>query len=157
MSAHPARPVSPAKLALPLVGLVGSVAVLAFGAAKTAGTMGALTTALDSGAATAADVYGGQSWVVVWAAVLGAGIIGTVVATSALAVLVGFGGLRRAAVEPEPVEDEVDPADDYVWDDDEEPAGSNDAAGPADGQHAAAPAYADATEADAAEEFVPAR
>ncbi|BDZ64452.1 hypothetical protein [Agromyces mangrovi Wang et al. 2018] len=123
MSATPARPVSPAKLALPLIGLAGSIAVLAYGALMTARTMGALTTALDTGAATAADVYGGQSWVVVWAAVLGAGIIGTVVAISALAVLVGFGALRGAAVEPVPV-DEADAADDYVWDDDE-PAASD--------------------------------
>ncbi|GLI27421.1 hypothetical protein ARHIZOSPH14_16630 [Agromyces rhizosphaerae] len=156
MSATPARPVSPAKLALPLVGLAGSIAALAYGALMTARTMGTLTTALDSGAATAADVYGGQSWVVVWAAVLGAGIIGTVVAISALAVLVGLGGLRRSVAEPAPVEDEADPADDYVWDDDEEPSGANEAAAPADGQHAAATAVG-AAEVDAAEEFVPAR
>ncbi|GEM_PF-6884983 len=155
MSATPARPVSPAKLALPLIGLAGSIAVLAYGALMTARTMGALTTALDTGAATAADVYGGQSWVVVWAAVLGAGIIGTVVAISALAMLVGFGALRREAVEPVPVDD-VDPADDYVWDD-EEPVASTDASADVDDDATPTREFA-ATDVDApAEEPAPSR
>lgn len=66
--------------------VVGSLAVTVAGAAIVFGTLPGMIAGLTDQTATTAQVYGGQSWIVVGAALLGAGAIG-LVAVLALAVV----------------------------------------------------------------------
>ncbi|NYD68035.1 hypothetical protein [Agromyces atrinae] len=111
MAARPSRPISVAKLIVPLVTLVVALGALIYGATSTSAAVTSLNAALDAGTATATDVYGGQSIIVVYAAVLGAGILGVIVALAAIGVLAGVGGFR-APVQEEFVFDELDLIDD---------------------------------------------
>jgi hypothetical protein len=56
--------------------LVASVALAAVGAVTIAQHLGSMTKTLTDGSATGLDVYAGQSWVVVGAVLLGAGVLG---------------------------------------------------------------------------------
>lgn len=129
MAARPSRPISALKLIVPLITLVVALGALIYGATSTSNAVSSLNAALDAGTATATDVYGGQSIIVVYAAVLGAGILGVIVALAAIGVLAGVGGFR-APVQEEFVFDELDLIDD-VDDLDEELAETR-AARPAD-------------------------
>ncbi|GAA2033633.1 hypothetical protein GCM10009819_17150 [Agromyces tropicus] len=82
----PRRSISLAALVIPPLVLVASVAVLVLGIAMTIAENDALVSSLNSPDATAADVYGGQSRIVVAAAVLVAGIVAVVVSLATIAV-----------------------------------------------------------------------
>lgn len=64
--------------------LVASVGLVAAGAILISQRLGTMTKTLGDGSATGLEVYGGQSWIVVGAALLGAGALG-VLLTLALA------------------------------------------------------------------------
>jgi UPF0716 family protein affecting phage T7 exclusion len=66
--------------------LVLSIAATGVGAWLISGQLGTMTTTLTDGTATGVEVYVGQSLVVVGAAVLGAGIIGILLAIALTAV-----------------------------------------------------------------------
>lgn len=129
MAARPSRPISALKLIVPLITLVVALGALIYGATSTSTAVSSLNAALDAGTATATDVYGGQSIIVVYAAVLGAGILGVIVALAAIGVLAGVGGFR-APVQEEFVFDELDLIDDV--DDLDEELAETPAARPAD-------------------------
>ncbi|WP_438853581.1 hypothetical protein [Agromyces sp. M3QZ16-3] len=80
------RSISLAALVIPPVALVASIAVLVVGIVMTFAENDALVAALNSPDGTAADVYGGQSRVVVAAAVLTAGILAVVVSLATIAI-----------------------------------------------------------------------
>ncbi|GAA1058187.1 hypothetical protein GCM10017608_05900 [Agromyces luteolus] len=80
------RSISLAALVIPPFALVASIAVLVLGIAMTIAENDALVAALNSPDGTAADVYGGQSRVVVAAAVLTAGILAVVVSLATIAI-----------------------------------------------------------------------
>lgn len=56
--------------------LVGSVAVVAFGAWLTVSTLGTMSVALTAGTATPVDVYVGQVWAIVGGILIATGIVG---------------------------------------------------------------------------------
>ncbi len=56
--------------------LVGSLAVVAFGAWLTVSTLGTMSTALTAGTATPVDVYVGQVWAIVGGILIATGIVG---------------------------------------------------------------------------------
>ncbi|MFC9917021.1 hypothetical protein [Agromyces binzhouensis] len=82
----PRRSISLAALVIPPGMLVASVVVLVIGIAMTIAENDALVAALNSPEGTAAAVYGGQSRVVVAAAVLTAGILAVVVSLATIAI-----------------------------------------------------------------------
>lgn len=82
----PRRSISLAALVIPPAALLASVAVLVLGIWMTIAENDALVAALNSPDATAADVYGGQSRVVVAGAVLTAGILAVVISLATVAV-----------------------------------------------------------------------
>ncbi|WP_353814525.1 hypothetical protein [Agromyces sp. SYSU T00266] len=92
------RSISLAALVIPPVALVASIAVLVLGIVMTIAENDALVAALNSPEGTAADVYGGQSRVVVAAAVLTAGILAVVVSLATIAIT---GSIRAFAPRPE--------------------------------------------------------
>ncbi|WP_430647149.1 hypothetical protein [Agromyces sp. GXS1127] len=93
----PRRSISLAALVIPPVALVASVAVLVLGIVMTIAENDALVAALNSPDATAADVYGGQSRVVVAGAVLAAGILAVVISLATIAIT---GSIRAFAPRP---------------------------------------------------------
>ncbi|WP_249186304.1 hypothetical protein [Microbacterium paraoxydans] len=99
--------------------LIVSLAAIGVGGWLIAGQIGTMTSTLLDGTATGVEVYVGQSLVVVGAAVLGAGLIGLLLALALVAAraLVPSPALAPVALEPavdEPVEDrtrvQADPA-----------------------------------------------
>ncbi|MRX43592.1 hypothetical protein [Agromyces kandeliae] len=107
------RSISLAALVIPPVALVASVVVLVIGIAMTIAENDALVSALNSPEGTAADVYGGQSRVVVAAAVLTAGILAVIVSLATIAIT---GSIRAFAPRFETaasVTTEADHADDF--------------------------------------------
>lgn len=56
--------------------LVASIAALAVGLVLTVPTIGTMTATLTDGTATGIEVYSGQAWVTVGAALIGAGSVG---------------------------------------------------------------------------------
>ncbi|KJL27713.1 hypothetical protein [Microbacterium oxydans] len=85
-----------------------SLAATGVGAWLISGQLGTMTTTLTDGTATGVEVYVGQSLVVVGAAVLGAGIIGILIAIALTAV---------QALIPTPTPVVVEPIDWAVQDD----------------------------------------
>lgn len=69
--------------------LVGSLAAVAYGAWIVVDKIATMNTTLTDQTATGVEVYGGQAWVTLGAAIVGAGLIG-LVATLALAVASSF-------------------------------------------------------------------
>lgn len=69
--------------------LVGSLASIALGAWLIVDKIATMSATLLDGTATGVEVYGGQSWVTVGAALVGAGLVG-LVSTLFLAVLRSF-------------------------------------------------------------------
>jgi len=93
--------------------LAGSVAVTVTGAMIVAGTLPQMVAGLEDQTATTGQVYGGQSWIVVGAGLLTAGIVG-VFAVLALAAARSFLAVSPTApatetdvVDAEPAEDDV--------------------------------------------------
>jgi hypothetical protein len=130
-----ARPSAPSagrvllRLILPVITFVIAVVVVIVGALMVTTMSASLVAALDSGAATATDVYAGQSMIGVAAAVLAAGIVGVILALVGLSVLIGVGALssaRRDGAEPDA--DDVDGADDLGLGENEPGVGATDAA-----------------------------
>ncbi|MDL9979897.1 dinucleotide-utilizing enzyme [Microbacterium candidum] len=82
---------------------IGSLASTAFGVVFVSTNITAMTTAIKSGAQTAViDVYSSQSWIVLGAAFVGAGLVGLVAALF-LGVLTRFAPAAQVeAVEPAP-------------------------------------------------------
>lgn len=76
--------------------LAASVALVLSGALVVLDHLGTMTTTLKNGSATGLEVYAGQSWIVIGAALLGAGVLGVLLA---LALLVVSGLVAHAAVE----------------------------------------------------------
>lgn len=124
--------------------LVGSLAATVAGGWIALTKVTTMVAGLTAQNATTADVYGGQSWIVIGGALLGAGLIG-LVATLALAVL-------RALVAPAPDVEVVEPL--AFADDGDDAAVPEDAALPAEdaaseprGSIPASPASEDRTQA----------
>ena len=69
--------------------LVGSLASIALGAWLVVDKIATMSATLLDGTATGVEVYGGQSWVTLGAALIGAGLVG-LVSTLFLAVLRSF-------------------------------------------------------------------
>ncbi|KJL19005.1 hypothetical protein RL72_03478 [Microbacterium azadirachtae] len=76
--------------------LAASVALVVSGALVVLDHLGTMTTTLKNGSATGLEVYAGQSWIVIGAALLGAGVLGVLLA---LALLVVSGLVAPAALE----------------------------------------------------------
>ena len=66
--------------------LAASVALTVVGALVALDHLGTMTAALNNGSATGLEVYAGQSWIVIGAALLGAGVLG-ILLSLALAVV----------------------------------------------------------------------
>lgn len=109
MSTPTPRPLTAGKLVLPLITFLLALVALAVGAVMTSTGLSNLNTALASQSATAADVYGGQSFVGVASGILAAGIIGVILSLAALGVLIG---LTPRAVDEIVIEDDFDDFDD---------------------------------------------
>jgi len=128
--------------------VIGSVASLGLGAWIVVSKLDTMIKGLTAQTATTADVYGGQSWVVFGAALVGAGLIGLALAL-AVAAIGTF--LRR----PEPVEavETIAIVDDAAFSDDivDAPAPTSVPATP-EAAAEAAPADAPAAEASAVED-----
>jgi threonine dehydrogenase-like Zn-dependent dehydrogenase len=69
--------------------LIGSLAAVAYGAWMVVDKIATMNATLTDQTATGVEVYGGQAWVTLGAAIVGAGLIG-LVATLALAVASSF-------------------------------------------------------------------
>ena len=80
--------------------LILSLAATAVGGWLISGQLGTMTTTLTDGTATGVEVYVGQSLVVVGAAVLGAGIIGILLAVALTAVQALIPTQAPVVVEP---------------------------------------------------------
>lgn len=85
--------------------LVGSLASVAFGALLVVDKIAIMNTTITDQTATGIEVYGGQAWVTLGAALVGSGLVG-LVATLFLAVAASF--------VPAPAVEVVEPID---WDD----------------------------------------
>jgi hypothetical protein len=82
--------------------LTASIGLIVAGLLTVLDHLGTMTATLKDGSATGLEVYGGQSWVVLGAALLGAGALG-VLLTLALAVvssLLGAATARPVVLEP---------------------------------------------------------
>lgn len=91
---------------IPFWGLVVvSLATAAAGALLLVDKLGAMTTALEAGTATTVDVYVGQSVAVVGAVVLGAGVVG---------VLLALGVAAAATLRPHAPVEVVEPVADGI-------------------------------------------
>jgi len=100
--------------------IAGSLASTAVGAWLVVDKISLMNTTLTDGSATGVEVYGGQAWVTLGAALVGAGLVGLVAAL--------FLGVLRRFVPVPPTED-VEPADNELA---YEPAvATTDAAAPA--------------------------
>ncbi len=75
--------------------LVASVGVAAYGVQAATSRIAAMEAGLTDGSATTAQVYGGQSWVVLESILAGAGIVGVLIAFAVWAL-----GPRAVAVAP---------------------------------------------------------
>jgi hypothetical protein len=92
--------------------LVGSLAATVLGGALSFTKITAMIVGLDAQTATTAEVYGGQSWIVIGAALLAAGLVG-LVATLSLAVIRSL--LATAPAEVEQVDDVAVASDDLPF------------------------------------------
>ena len=117
---------------IPFWGLIaGSAAAVGFGAWLTIDKISVMTSTLTDGSATGVEVYAGQAWALLGAAIAGAGLVGLV---AALAL-----GAARSLVTPT-----VDVVETITWQDEAEsleaetepadaaPAPENDAEAPAE-------------------------
>jgi hypothetical protein len=114
----PRRSLSLAALVIPPAALVLSLVVLIIGIVMTIAENDALVAALNSPEGTAAAVYGGQSRVVVAAAVLTAGILSVIVSLATIAItgsISAFAPRPDAAAAPSDAE-ELGDLDDLVLD-----------------------------------------
>jgi len=80
--------------------LVASVGVAAYGVQAATSRIAAMEAGLTDGSATTAQVYGGQSWVVLESILAGAGIVGVLIAFAVWAL-----GPRAATVATHPAQD----------------------------------------------------
>ena len=78
--------------------LAGSLASIALGAWLVVDKIATMSTTLLDGTATGVEVYGGQSWVTLGAALVAAGLVG-LIASLFLAVLRSFVAVAPVAVE----------------------------------------------------------
>jgi len=94
--------------------LAASIALVVAGLLTVLDHLGTMTATLKDGSATGLEVYGGQSWIVLGAALLGAGALG-VLLTLALAVvstLLGAATAKPVEIAPlavDGLEQDVDP------------------------------------------------
>ncbi|KJL31857.1 hypothetical protein [Microbacterium azadirachtae] len=94
--------------------LAASIALVVAGLLTVLDHLGTMTATLKDGSATGLEVYGGQSWIVLGAALLGAGALG-VLLTLALAVvssLLGAATAKPVEIAPlafDDLEQDVDP------------------------------------------------
>lgn len=105
-----------------LVLLIASVASLALGAWIALSKVMTMVTGLTANSATAGDVYGGQSWIVLGSALAGAGLIGLFLALT-LAALRSIlpGAAEVEEIDEVVVADEAETADVLGTADDAEP------------------------------------
>ncbi|MBS1905337.1 MAG: dinucleotide-utilizing enzyme [Actinobacteria bacterium] len=91
--------------------LAASVGLVAAGAVTVLDHLGTMTTTLKNGSATGLEVYAGQSWIVIGAALLGAGALGILLTLSLTVVSALLGAATAKSVEIGPlVFDDVDAA-----------------------------------------------
>lgn len=139
--------------------LAGSLGVTAYGAWIVVDRITTMNSAIADQTATGVEVYGGQAWVTLGAALVGAGVIG-IIASLFLAVLRSFVAVPVEVVEPidwaeeSPVATIAEP-DAYLGYDAQ--LGYADAPADAGLPETSAPADASAPEAPAEPEGVPAR
>ena len=76
--------------------LAGSIVSIAIGAWLVVDKIATMSATLLDGTATGVEVYGGQSWVTLGAALVGAGVVG-LIASLVLAVLRSFGPVAPVA------------------------------------------------------------
>ncbi|UUT35231.1 dinucleotide-utilizing enzyme [Microbacterium elymi] len=91
--------------------VAGSLAAVAVGGWLVLEKLTTMIVGLDANSATAADVYGGQSWIVVGAALAVAGLVG-LVTVLALAVLRSFVPATATAADAEAADPIVDASGD---------------------------------------------
>lgn len=89
--------------------------------------LGTMTATLKDGSATGLEVYAGQSWIVIGAALLGAGALGVLLALALAVASTLIASATAAPVEIAPLD--FDAADDA--DDEDDPEGALDAPAPA--------------------------
>ena len=107
---------------IPFWGLVAvSLGTIAGGAYVLNGTLGTMTTTLTDGTATGVDVYVGQSVAQLGAILVGAGVIG---------LLLALGVAAAATLRPHPPVEVVEPVD---WEGEAETVADDTAAAPAHG------------------------
>lgn len=89
--------------------VVGSIASALYGTLVVIEKAGTMTTTLLDGSATGVEVYAGQAWVTLGAALVGAGLVGLI---AALFLVVAAGFVPAPAVEVvEPIDWSADDAD----------------------------------------------
>lgn len=93
--------------------LAASVALTATGAVVALDHLGTMTATLKNGSATGLEVYAGQSWIVIGAALLGAGVLGLLVslALAVVSSIVGAASTPLAALAPLPAVETDDAGD----------------------------------------------
>ncbi|GAA4481830.1 hypothetical protein [Microbacterium panaciterrae] len=94
--------------------LVASVGLAAGGAVLIAQHLGTMTKTLGDGSATGLEVYGGQSWIVVGATLLGTGVLGVLLAlalAAATALVAAATPVVAAETAAEPFTDFSDSAE----------------------------------------------
>lgn len=94
--------------------LIGSLATIAVGAWLVVDKITLINSTITDGTATGVEVYGGQAWVTLGAAIVGAGLVGLVAAL----LVATLGSFVRETAEVEPVV-ETAPEDEFPA---EEPA-----------------------------------
>ena len=82
--------------------LAASVALTATGAVVALDHLGTMTATLKNGSATGLEVYAGQSWIVIGAALLGAGVLGILIslALAVVSAIVGAAAAPPAVLAP---------------------------------------------------------
>ncbi|WP_251440261.1 hypothetical protein [Microbacterium sp. USTB-Y] len=93
--------------------LAASVALTTTGAVVALDHLGTMTATLKNGSATGLEVYAGQSWIVIGAALLGAGVLGLLIslALAVVSSIVGAASTPLAALAPRPAEETDDAGD----------------------------------------------
>ncbi|MCE4024708.1 hypothetical protein LXM50_01840 [Microbacterium sp. Au-Mic1] len=108
--------------------VVASIGLVAAGLLTVLDHLATMTATLKDGSATGLEVYGGQSWIVLGSALIGAGALGVLLALALAVVstLLGAATARPVDIAPLAFED-VDDIDDETGSEAADPAGALDA------------------------------
>lgn len=90
--------------------LVVSIGLIVAGTMTVLDHLGTMTTTLKNGSATGLEVYAGQSWIVIGAALLGAGALGILLtlAVAVVSTLLGAATAKPVVIAPLSSDDEAD-------------------------------------------------